>query len=112
MLVGYTAGTPTMGPDSINRAAREILSVRSRRHPWRTVLRRAFPAAILLAVAVGALSWFGIAGKSSQAVGGESSAPPDVAVGPPSAAAIEAFSVQAEKPTAEVEAVTTDWKLK
>ena len=112
MLVGYAAGTPTMGPDSINRAAREILSVRSRRHPWRTVLRRAFPAAILLAVAAGALSWFGIAGKSPQAVGGESSAPPDVAVGPPSAAAIEAFSVQAEKPTAEVEAVTTDWKLK
>jgi general secretion pathway protein A len=112
MLVGYAAGAPTMGPDSINRAAREILSVRSRRHPWRTVLRRAFPAAILLAVAAGALSWFGIAGKNPQSVGGESSAPPDVAVGPPSAAAIEAFSVQAEKLTGEVEAVTTDWKLK
>ncbi|MBW2691625.1 MAG: AAA family ATPase [Deltaproteobacteria bacterium] len=111
MLVGYASGTPTMGPDSINRAAREILSVRSRRHPWRTALRRAFPAAILLAVAVGALSWYGVVGKSPQSVEGESSAPPAVAVGPPSAAAIEAFSVQAESPAGEVETVTSDWKF-
>jgi len=111
MLVGYASGAPTMGPDSINRAAREILSVRSRRHPWRTALRRAFPAAILLAVAVGALSWFGVVGKSPQSVEDESSAPPAVAVGPPSAAAIEAFSVQAESPAGEVETVTSDWKF-
>jgi len=112
MLVGYASGTPTMGPESINRAAREILSVRSRRHPWRTALRRAFPVAILLVVAVGALSWFGVVGKSPQTVEGESSAPPAVAVGPPSAAAIEAFSVQAESPEGEVETVTSDWKFK
>ena len=110
MLVGYASGTPMMGPDSINRAAREILSVRSRRHPWRTALRRAFPVALLVAVAVGALSWFGVVGKSPQTVEGESSTPPSVAVGPPSAAAIEAFSVQAESP--EGEAVTSDWKFK
>jgi hypothetical protein len=88
------------------------LSVRSRRHPWRTALRRAFPVAILVAAAVGALSWFGVVGKGPQSVEGGSSAPPSVAVGPPSAAAIEAFSVQAESAEGEVEAVTTDWKLR
>jgi general secretion pathway protein A len=111
MLVGYTAGTATMGPDSINRAAREILSVRSRRQAWRSVLLRAFPAAILLAVAVGALSWFGIAGKSPQPVERESSTTPAVAVGPPSAAAIEEISSQEKSPGAEVEAVSTDRKF-
>jgi hypothetical protein len=111
MLVGYAAGTSTMGPDSINRAAREILSVRSRRHPWRSALRRAFPAAILLAVAAGALSWFGITGKSPEPVERQSPVPPAVAVGPPSAAAIEGLSSQAETPGAEVEAVAADWEF-
>ena len=111
MLVGYAAGTPMMGPDSIDRAAREILSVRSRRRPWRSVLRRAFPAAILLAAAVGALSWFGFAGRSPEPVEGEAFVPPAVAVGPPSAAAVEAFSQQIESPATEVEAVPTDWEF-
>jgi general secretion pathway protein A len=111
MLVGYAAGTPTVKTDSIHRAAREILSGRSRRRPWRSVLLRAFPAAILLAVAVGALSWFGIAAKSPEPVEPESASTPAVAVGPPSAAAIEELSVQPKAPGAEVEAVPTDWEI-
>ena len=100
MLVGYTAGTPTMGPDSINRAAREILSVRSRRHPWRirTCAAR-FAAAILLAVAVGALSWFGIVGKSPRGGRGRTSSAPAATSQSDRrpAAAIEAFSVAGRK---------------
>ena len=45
LLVGYAAGELKMGPRAIDRAAREILSARSRRRSWRSVLRRAFPAA-------------------------------------------------------------------
>ncbi len=86
MLVGYTAGASTMEPKAIHRAAREILSARSRRRPWRSVLRRAFPAALILAAGVGALSWLGFAGKSPEPVEEDSASPPAVAVGPPSAA--------------------------
>ena len=111
MLVGYASGTPMMGPDSIDRAAREILSVRSRRRPWRSVLRRAFPTALLLAAAAGALSWFGFGGRGPAPVEDETFAPPAVAVGPPSAAAVEAFSQQAELPETEVEAVPADWNF-
>jgi hypothetical protein len=111
MLVGYTAGTPTMEPHAINRAAREILSARSRRRPWRSVLRRAFPAAILLAVGVGALSWFGFASKSPEPVERVSSVPPAVAVGPPSAAANEELSSRAETSGAEGEGAATNWKF-
>ncbi|HEX9815083.1 MAG TPA: AAA family ATPase, partial [Myxococcota bacterium] len=103
MLVGYTASTPTMGPDAINRAAREILSVRSRRRPWRSVLRRAFPAAILLAVAVGAVSWFGVTDKSRQPIERVSSVPPTVAIGPPSAAEFGGLSSRVDAPGAEGE---------
>jgi general secretion pathway protein A len=111
MLVGYTAGTPMMGPDSVSRAAREILSVRSRRHPWRSALRRAFPGAILFAVAVGALSWLGLADKGPQPVEREPSDPPAVAVGPPPAAAIGELSPWVETPESEAEAATTDWEF-
>jgi len=111
MLVGYTARTPTMGPDSIHRAAREILSVRARRHPWRSALRRAFPTALLLAVAVGALGWLGIAGKSPEPVEHESKLPPAVAVGPPSAGSIEESLSQVETRAAEAEAAAIDWNF-
>jgi general secretion pathway protein A len=111
MLVGYTAGTPTMEPHAINRAAREILSARSHRRPWRSVLRRAFPAAILLAVGVGALSWFGFASKSPEPVERESPVPPAVAVGPPSAAANEELSSRAETSAAEVEDAAPNWEF-
>ena len=111
MLVGYTAGASTMEPNAINRAAREILSARSRRRPWRQVVRRAFPAAILLAVGVGALSWFGFASKSPEAVEGESPVPPAVAVGPPSAAANGELSSRAETPGAKAEYPATNWEF-
>jgi general secretion pathway protein A len=111
MLVGYTAGALTMEPDAINRAAREILSARSRRRPWRSVLRRAFPAAILLAVGVGALSWFGFASKSPEPVERESPVPPAVAVGPPSAVVNEALSSWAETPGAKAEDAATNWEF-
>jgi len=83
MLVGYTAGVATMEPKAVNQAAREILSARSRRRPWRSVLRRAFPAAIILVAGIGALSWFGYAGKSPEPVADDSEGPPAVGVGPP-----------------------------
>jgi general secretion pathway protein A len=86
MLVGYTAGTPLMEPRAVHRAAREILSARSRKGPWRALLRRAFPAAILLAFGVGVMSWFGLSGRGPEAVAIERGAPPPVAVGPPAAA--------------------------
>jgi general secretion pathway protein A len=108
MLMGYAAGAPAMESNSINRAAREILSARSRRRPWRSMLRRAFPAAILLAVGVGALRWFGIAGESPEPVERESPVPPAVAVGPSSAAAIGELSSWAETPGAEVEDAATN----
>jgi len=111
MLVGYTAGTPTMEPQAINRAAREILSARSRRSPWRSVLRRAFPAAILLAVGVGALSWFGFASKSPEPVEPESPVPPAVAVGPPSAVVNEVVSSPAESSAAEVGDAASNWEF-
>jgi general secretion pathway protein A len=111
MLVGYAAGAPTMGPDSIHRAAREILSARSRRRPWRSVLRRAFPSAILFAVAIGALGWFGIAGRSPEPVEREPAALPAVAVGPRSTVATGEPSSRVETPEAEVEAAATDWGL-
>jgi general secretion pathway protein A len=111
MLAGYTARAPMMEPKAINLAAREILSARSRRRPWRSVLRRAFPAAILLAFGVGALSWFGFAGKSPEPVERESSAPPAVAVGPPSAALSEELSSWAETPGADVGDPAMHWEI-
>ena len=111
MLVGYTAGTATMEPDAINRAAREILSVRSRRRPWRSVLRRAFPAAILFAVGVAALSWFGYASRSPEPVEREFAVPPAVAVGPPTAEAIVEYSSRAKPSGAEVESAAADWEF-
>lgn len=111
MLVGYTTGAPMMEPSAINRAAREILSARSRRHPWRSVLRRAFPAAILLAVGVGALSWFGFAGRGPDPVERVSAAPPTVAVAPPLATVHEELSAQTETPGAENEDTATNWEF-
>jgi hypothetical protein len=111
MLVGYTAGAPVMEPDAINRAAREILSARSRRSPWRSMLRRAFPAAILVAVGVGALSWFGFAGRGPDPVERGSSVPPTVAVGPPPAAANEELSSRAETLGVEVEGAAANWEF-
>ena len=111
MLVGYTAGTSTMEPNAISRAAREILSARSRRRQWRLVFRRAFPAAILLAVGIGALSWFGFASKSPEAVERESLAPPAVAVGPPSAAVNGELSSRAETSGAKAEDAATSWEV-
>jgi hypothetical protein len=111
MLMGYAAGAPAMEPNSINRAAREILSARSRRRPRRSVLRRAFPAAILLAVGVGALSWFGIAGESPEPVERESPVSPAVAVGPPSAAANEEPSLRAATSGAVVDDAATNWEF-
>jgi general secretion pathway protein A len=111
MLVGYTAGAPTMEPSAINRAAREILSVRSRRRPWRSVLRRAFPAAILLGIGVSALSWLGFISKSPEPVERESPTPPAVAVGPPSAAANENFLLRAKSSGAEGEAAAMNWEF-
>jgi hypothetical protein len=100
-----------MEPQAINRAAREILSARSRRRPWRSVLRRAFPAAILLAVGVGALSWFGFASRSPEPVERESPALPAVAVEPPSAAPNKELSSLTETSAAEVGDAATNWKL-
>jgi len=111
MLVGYTAGALTMEPSAINRAAREILSARSRRRPWRSVLRRAFPAAILLAVGVGALSWFGFTSKSPEPVERESPVSPAVAAGPPSAAVNGEFSSRAETPGARAEGAAANWEF-
>jgi hypothetical protein len=75
------------------------------------MLRRAFPAAILLAVGVGALSWFGFASKSPEPAERESSVPPAVAVGPPPAAAIEELSSWAETPAAEGEDAAMNWEF-
>jgi len=111
MLVGYTAGVPTMEPKAINRAAQEILSARSRRGPWRSMLRRALPTAILLGFGIGALSWFGFSSKSPEPVEGESPVPPAVAVGPPSAAAIEDLSSWVETSGVKVEDAPTDWEF-
>jgi len=111
MLLGYASGTPVMEPNAINRAAREILSARSRRRPWRSVLRRAFPAAILLAAGVGALSWFGLAGRSPEPVERASAAPPSVAVGPPSEAPVEAPPPQTEAPATESEDTAASWEF-
>jgi general secretion pathway protein A len=111
MLVGYTAGASTMEPNAINRAAREILSARSRRRPWRSALRRAFPAAILLAVGVGALSWLGFASKSPEPVERESPVPPAVAAGPSSAALNEGLSSRVETPGAKAEGAATNWEF-
>jgi general secretion pathway protein A len=108
MLAGYSAGNPTMERQVINRAAREILSARSRRRPWRSMLRRAFPAAILLAVGVGALSWFGYSSKSPEPVERESSALPAVAVKPPSAAGNEKRLSRVETSAAEVRDAATN----
>ena len=83
LLVGYAAGASRMDRKSIDRAAREILSTRSRRRPWQSVLRRAFPAAVLLGAIIGALSWFGVGNRISESLQLEAEVPPDVAVGPP-----------------------------
>jgi general secretion pathway protein A len=112
MLFGYTAGTPMMEPSAINRAAREILSARSRRRPWRAVLRRAFPAAILvLAVGVGALSWLGFASRGSAPAEQESAVTPMVAIGPPPAAVNAEFSSRAETIGVEAEGAAKNWEF-
>jgi general secretion pathway protein A len=111
MLVGYTAGTPTMESNAIDRAAREILSSRTRRRSWRSMLRRAFPAAILLVVGVGALGWFGFASKSPESVDREPSTPPAVAVGPPSVAADKALSPRTEPARVNVDELAADRKF-
>jgi hypothetical protein len=100
-----------MEPKAINRAAQEILSARSRRGPWRSMLRRALPTAILLGFGIGALSWFGFASKSPEPVEGESPVPPAVAVGPPPAAANKDHSSWVETPGVEAEDAPTDWKF-
>jgi general secretion pathway protein A len=109
MLVGYAAGVPMMGPDAISRAAREILSVRSRARPWRSALRRAFPGAVLFAVVVGALSWFGFAGSGPQPVEREAADLPAVAVGPASADADAALAPRVDAPGAEADTAAPDW---
>jgi len=104
MLVGYAAGAPVMGADAINRAAREILSVRSRPRPWRTALRRALPGAVLFAAVVGALGWFGMAGRGPQPVDRESANLPTVAVGPPSGDAARDLPARVDEPGTEAAA--------
>lgn len=84
LLAGYASGDPRVGPKSIDRAAREILSSGPRRRVWRTVLRRAFPAAVLLGVAIGVLSWFGSGRPDSEKIGLESLATPGVSRPPKS----------------------------
>jgi general secretion pathway protein A len=111
MLAGYTNRAPIMEPKTIDRAAREILSARSRRRSWRSVLRRAFPAAILLAAGVAALSWFGFASRGPDPVDRESSVPPSVAVGPPPAVANDEPSSRAETLGAKVEDSASNWEL-
>ena len=83
LLVGYAAGDSKLSRKSIDSAAREILSARSRRRPWRSALRRAFPAAILLGVGIGVLGWFGLANRTPEPIQLESQTPPAVAGGPP-----------------------------
>ncbi len=111
MLVGYTTGTQMMEPSAVHRAALEILSARSRRRPWRSILRRAFPAAILLAVGVGVLSWFGLGGKGPEPVELERTAPPDVAVGPPAAAVSEKLPPRSESSGIDFEDTAADREL-
>jgi hypothetical protein len=65
----------------------------------------------LLAVGVGALSWFGFASKSPETVERESPVPPAVAVGPPSAPVNEEFSARAETSTAEVGDAAANWEF-
>jgi general secretion pathway protein A len=61
LLAGYADGALELGPRFIDRAAREILSVRSRKRLGSNPFRRAWPAAAVLgAMAVGALTWFGV----------------------------------------------------
>jgi general secretion pathway protein A len=86
LLVGYAAGESKLGRKSIDRAAREILSTRSRRRPWRSALRRAFPAAILLGAGIVALGWFGLANRTPEPIQLEFQTPPAVAGGPPTRA--------------------------
>lgn len=76
LLAGYAAGETRLGPKSIDRAAREILTVGSRRRIWRSRLRRALSAAVLLGVAIGALSWFGSGRRDPDAIAIESPASP------------------------------------
>jgi general secretion pathway protein A len=92
LLVGYAAGDPKMDRKSIDRAAREILSARSRRRPWRSVLRRAFSAALLFGVGIGVLSWLGLASRAFDSIQLESQVPPAVAGAPPS------WAMRAEPP--------------
>ena len=88
LLVGYATGKLKMDRKSIDRAAREILSARSRRRPWRTALRRAFPAAILLGVGIGALNWLGFGNRAPESIQLESQVPPAVGGGPPARAVL------------------------
>ncbi len=108
MLAGYAAGVSVMKPNLINQAAREILSARSRRRPWRSVFRRAFPVAILLTVSVGVLSWFGITAKSPEPIERESPMLSAVAVVPPSEVVIGEFLPRVETLEVEVEDAVTN----
>jgi len=81
-----------MDRKSINRAASEILSARLHRRPWRSVLRRAVPAAILLGFGIGALGWPRLAKGASESIQLESRVSPAVAGGPPT------WAVRAEPP--------------
>jgi hypothetical protein len=100
-----------MERSAINRAAREILSVRSRRRPWRSLLRRAFPAAILIAACVGALGWFGFASRGPDPVEREPSLPPRVAIGPPPATENKELWSLAETLDVEIEDAPTNWEF-
>jgi general secretion pathway protein A len=101
LLAGYAAGEMKMDRKSVDRAAREILSARSRRRPWQSVWKRVFPAAILLGLGLGALGWFGLANRTPEPTPLESRVPPAVAGGPPS------WMVRAE-PLADVSKPSVD----
>ncbi len=107
LLVGYATGQQKMDRKSIDRAASEILSARSRRRPWRSVLRRAFPAAILLGVGIGALSWLGVGDRASESIRLESRVPPAVAGGPPTLVALPGSPARVVTPGGDVRAEAT-----
>jgi general secretion pathway protein A len=105
LLVGYASGQQKMDRKSIDRAASEILSVRSHRRPWRAVLRRAFPAAILLGVGIAALSWLVVGDRASESARLEPQIQPAVAGGPPTLAALAGSSADMATPGGEVRQV-------
>jgi general secretion pathway protein A len=103
LLVSYTAGELKVGPSSIERAAREILSDRARPRTWKSTLRLAFPAAVLLIAGIVALSWFGIGARSPEVIDFDPRTPPPVSGAPPAVKSRAAAQVVLEIPGSGVE---------